>query len=85
MASLSRFLLILRKKIIFYTYPYLQYGTVLPVLKQVIQSFIDGKKPPSKPAVTPDSELWFHPTIFQWLGNLKRTFIFILASSFIQF
>ena len=73
------------KKDNFYTYPYLQYATVLPVLKQVIQSFIDGKKPPSKLPVTADSELWFHPTIFQWLGNLKRTFIFILTSSFIEF
>ena len=68
----------------FYTYPYLQYATVLPVLKQVIQSFTDGNKPATKPAVTNDSELWFHPTIFQWLGNLKRTFIFLIASSFIQ-
>ena len=73
------------KKDNFYTYPYLQYATVLPVLKQVIQSFVDGNKPATKTPVTADSELWFHPTIFQWLGNLKRTFIFILASSFIEF
>ena len=73
------------KKDNFYTYPYLQYATVLPVLKQVIQSFIDGNKPPAKAPVNTDSELWFHPTIFQWLGNLKRTFIFLLASSFMQF
>ena len=73
------------KKDNFYTYPYLQYATVLPVLKQVVQSFIDGSKPSTKPPVTSDSELWFHPTILQWLGNLKRTLIFILASSFIQF
>lgn len=69
----------------FYTYPYLQYATVLPVLKQVIQCFIDGNKPPTKHPVTSDSELWFHPTIFQWLANLKRTFIFVLTSSVIQF
>lgn len=68
----------------FYTYPYLQYATVLPVLKDVIQSFIDGKKPATKPPVTTDSELWFHPTIFQWLKNLKRTYIFIPILSFIQ-
>ena len=73
------------KKDNFYTYPYLQYATVLPVLKQVIQSFIDGSKPQAKSPVTSQSELWFHPTIFQWLGNLKKTFIFMLASSFIQF
>jgi folate-dependent phosphoribosylglycinamide formyltransferase PurN len=68
----------------FYTYPYLQYATVLPALKQVIQSFIDGNKPPTKPPVTNDSELWFHPTIFQWLRNLKRTSIFIPLLSFIH-
>ena len=73
------------KKDNFYTYPYLQYATVLPALKQVIQSFIDGNKPQTKPPAVPESELWFHPTIFQWLGNLKRTFILILASSIIQF
>jgi len=72
------------KKDNFYTYPYLQYATVLPVLEQVIRSFVDGNKPPAKPAVTAESELWFHPTIFQWLKGLKRTFIFILASSFIH-
>ena len=68
----------------FYTYPYVQYATVLPVLKQVVQSFIDGEKPSTKPAIVKESSLWFHPTIFQWLGNLKRTFIFLLVSSFIQ-
>jgi folate-dependent phosphoribosylglycinamide formyltransferase PurN len=68
----------------FYTYPYLQYATVLPVLKKVILSFIEGNKPATKLPVTNDSELWFHPTIFQWLGNLKRTFIFLFMSSVIQ-
>jgi len=58
----------------FYTYPYLQYATVLPVLKKVIQSFVDGNKPPAKAPVITDSELWFHPTVFQWLKNLKRTY-----------
>ena len=60
----------------FYTYPYLQYAKALPVLRQIVQSFADGKKPTVKPAITNDSSLWFHPTIFQWLGNMKRTFIF---------
>jgi folate-dependent phosphoribosylglycinamide formyltransferase PurN len=61
----------------FYTYPYVQYATVLPVLKEVVQSFSEGQRPSTKPAVATESALWFHPTIFQWLGNLKRTFIFI--------
>jgi len=68
----------------FYTYPYVQYATVLPVLKQVVQSLIDGHRPSTKPAIANESALWFHPTIFQWFGNLKRTFIFLLLSSFIQ-
>lgn len=70
------------KKDNFYTYPYLQYATVLPVLKQVIETFKDGNRPATKPPVTNDSELWFHPTVFQWFGNLKRTYIFLLI--FIQ-
>ena len=73
------------KKDNFYTYPYLQYATVLPVLKNIIQSFVDGKKPIAKPPVTSESELWFHPTVFQWLKNLKRTYLFILALPFLQF
>ncbi len=73
------------KKDNFYTYPYLQYATVLPELRQVVQSFVDGEKPPTTPPITDESFLWFHPTIFQWLGNLKRTFIFLLPYSIIQF
>jgi folate-dependent phosphoribosylglycinamide formyltransferase PurN len=69
----------------FYTYPYLQYATVLPVLKNVIQSFIDGIKPPEKPPITTDSALWFHPTVFQWLKNLKRTYLFLVVVSFLPF
>lgn len=69
----------------FYTYPYLQYASVLPVLKNVIQSFVDGNKPLPKSPVTTESELWFHPTVFQWLRNLKRTYLFFIVSSFLQF
>ena len=68
----------------FYTYPYVQYATVLPALKQVVESFVDGQRPLTKPAVAHKSALWFHPTIFQWLGNLKRTFIFLFVMSIIQ-
>lgn len=67
----------------FYTYPYLQYAAVLPVLKKVVQSFAEGNRPPAKAPVTDESNLWFHPTIFQWMGNMKRTLIFLLAFSFI--
>jgi len=69
----------------FYTYPYLQYASVLPVLKNVIQSFVDGNKPQTKSPVTTDTELWFHPTVFQWLKNLKRTYLFVLSLSLLQF
>ena len=69
----------------FYTYPYLQYASVLPVLRNIIQSFVEGNKPPTKPPVTTESELWFHPTVFQWFRNLKRTYLLILSLSFLQF
>ena len=65
------------KKDNFYTYPYLQYAVCLPVLKQIVESFIAGKRPGTKQPVTTESALWFHPTLFQWLSNLKRTFIFV--------
>lgn len=68
----------------FYTYPYLQYASVLPTLKKVVQSFAEGNKPQIKPAVTTESSLWFHPTIFQWMANMKRTLIFLLAFSFTE-
>ena len=68
----------------FYTYPYVQYATVLPALKKVVESFIDGQRPLTKTADANESALWFHPTIFQWLGNLKRTFIFLFVTSIIQ-
>jgi folate-dependent phosphoribosylglycinamide formyltransferase PurN len=60
----------------FYTYPYLQYATVLPVLKDVVQSFTEGNRPEVKSPVTKESSLWFHPTIFQWLANMGRTYVF---------
>lgn len=68
----------------FYTYPYLQYATVLPILKNVVQIFVDGKKPATKTPASTESEQWFHPTILQWLRNIKRTYIFIPFLSFIQ-
>ena len=66
----------------FYTYPYVQYASVLPALKNVVQSFVEGNKPQIKPAITTESSLWFHPTIIQWAANMKKTLIFLLAFSF---
>src|SRR5687768_14909349 len=66
------------KKDNFFTYPYLQYAVSLPVLKKVIQAFVENQKPGTRQPVTTESELWFHPTVLQWLGNLKRTFLIIV-------
>jgi len=68
----------------FYTYPYIQYAAALPVLKNVVQNFVDGQPPLAKTTTDNDSAIWFHPTIFQWLGNLKRTMIFIHSLPFIM-
>ena len=67
----------------FYTYPYLEYGICLPVLKDIVEQFSMGKRPEVKPPVTDKSVLWFHPTIFQWLKNLNKTmsWIFFLLIS----
>jgi folate-dependent phosphoribosylglycinamide formyltransferase PurN len=61
----------------FYTYPYLQYAAVLPVLKKVVQCFDEGNRPPVKHSMNNESSLWFHPTIIQWIANLKRTLVII--------
>ena len=65
------------KKDNFYTYPYLQTAICLDALKKITLTFIEGKKPGTHQPVTIESEIRFHPTIFQWLGNLKRTLIFV--------
>lgn len=61
----------------FYTYPYLQYAAVLPVLKNVVQQFADGNKPAVKSPMMNESALWFHPTILQWIKNIGRTLAWI--------
>lgn len=61
----------------FYTYPYLQYAAALPAMKSVVQMFSEGERPVEKQPVVTESFLWYHPTIFQWLANIKRTFILI--------
>jgi len=66
------------KKDNFFTYPYLQYAVSLPVLKKVIEAFGENQKPVTREPVTTESELWFHPTVFQWFSNLKRTFLIVV-------
>lgn len=65
----------------FYTYPYLQYAIILPSLLQVISLFAKGQKPVIQQPVVSHSALWFHPTLGQWIKNLRRTFLFILSTS----
>lgn len=72
------------KKDNFYTYPYLQYAISLPALKQIAETFTQGQKPGTKQPVTQKSALWFHPTVWQWLKNLKRTLLFIFICSAMQ-
>ena len=72
------------KKDNFYTYPYLQYAAVLPVLQQVVLSFEPSQRPLVKQPVTTESALWFHPTLWQWIKNLDRTFAIGLLFSGIQ-
>ena len=64
----------------FYTYPYLKYGATMPVLKKIVEKFMSGEKPPIKNSLVKESALWYHPTIFQWLKNIKRTFLFLFIS-----
>lgn len=61
----------------FYTFPYLKYAETLPVLMKVIDSFSSGIKVESRLPVTNESALWHHPTIFQYLRNIRRTFTII--------
>ncbi len=66
----------------FYTYPYLQYAVCLPVLKNVVEQFMTGQRPVTRPPVTTESELWFHPTVFQYLRNMSKTYMLILLAAF---
>ncbi len=63
----------------FYTYPFLEYAETLPVLKKVIESFQSGKNPDIKLPVTNESALWYHPTFFQYLRNIRRTLTIIFV------
>ena len=65
------------KKDNFYTYPYLQTAICLGALKKIIETFMEGEKPGIRPPVTAESVIRFHPTFFQWLGNINRTFFFV--------
>jgi folate-dependent phosphoribosylglycinamide formyltransferase PurN len=55
----------------FITYPYLQFGEGLPLIKKAIDDIINNKVVVLKPGTT-ESKLWYHPTIWQYL--FKRIF-----------
>jgi folate-dependent phosphoribosylglycinamide formyltransferase PurN len=69
----------------FFTYPFLKYGICMPLLKKIVDKFIAGQKPEPKPPLVNESKLWYHPTIFQWLRNLKRTFLFLFIPGTSEF
>lgn len=64
----------------FYTYPYLEYAETLPVLNKIIEAFLSGTIPQTRLPVTEESSLWYHPTLFQYLRNIKRTFAIIFIA-----
>lgn len=64
----------------FYTYPYLQYAIILPFLQQVISAFSAGQRPAVKKPLSEGSSIWFHPTLWQWVKNMGRTFIFLFPA-----
>ncbi len=72
------------KKDNFFTYPYLQYAICLPVLKKVVDAFRSGQPPTTRQPLTTESELWFHPTVFQYLRNIRKTFIIIFFLGALQ-
>lgn len=54
----------------FPTYPYLQIAAALPLIKEAVASGLDGSLRPAN--LEGASALWYHPTIFQYLGGLFR-------------
>lgn len=52
----------------FYTYPFLQFGEGLPLMKQAIEDVLASKATVA-PVSSKDSRLWYHPTIWQYLSK----------------
>lgn len=57
----------------FATYPILQHAAALPVLKQVLERILRGDTIIPRKPVCENSPLHFHPTIWEWMRNRKRT------------
>lgn len=49
----------------FNTYPYLQYAHAIPLIKKAIRDILENKIQIKKNPL--DSQLWYHPTIFEYL------------------
>lgn len=57
----------------FATYPILQHAAALPVLKQVLERILSGETITTREPVCENSPIHFHPTIWEWMRNRKRT------------
>ncbi len=57
----------------FATYPILQHAAALPVLKQVLERILSGETITTRQPVCENSPIHFHPTIWEWMRNRKRT------------
>lgn len=57
------------KKDNFSTYPLLQLAVALPLIKETIEDILTEKSREIQPVVN-QSQLWYHPTIFQYFFNL---------------
>lgn len=53
----------------FLTYPYLQYGEGIPLLKKVLKQILVGVIKTIRPVGEGNSKLWSHPVIFEYLYN----------------
>jgi folate-dependent phosphoribosylglycinamide formyltransferase PurN len=52
----------------FVTYPFLQFGEGIPLVKKAIDDVIHNKLSPM-PYVSTNSKLWSHPSLWQYLSN----------------
>lgn len=50
----------------YYTYPYLQFGEGIALMLQAVDDIVHNRAV-ARPALTTESALWYHPTIWQYL------------------
>ncbi len=56
------------KKDNYITYPYLQFGEGLPLVKSAMDDLMKGNRVTIPPRMN-DSKLWYHPTIWKYISN----------------